>query len=490
MLARTTNMGLAGWHRLSVLVATGTASCGLASGQAGRPDAVDLSRRVLRTNRESFVILPPRQVVPPKVTSVHYSPDKRSALVERINSGYGETITAEQFAGQASPAGEISLYWWDTRTMEVRGVWKDDSPASRVIHVWWMPRAENVLFMVQKRTGMGSDGLWVGREELWRVSARAAKAELVEGSDMFSTPKRPQYDLFTLTSVSPTLPLAAVQRMTFEDRVTMSTGSAKKVSTMLRGAFELLGSGGSRLVVIDFPKNTVAPDMDWDIQGKPVVAFGLRDEPGEPTHWYSVDPSSGRLTPLNKKPDLYDERAVAVPERPSPLRLVKTAIGVPRGAAEPSLEALWLETVGENPDRLMLTPSHTESWLLPGVRAAYMSLDALWVTPVRTMTPEDEAALAEQAEQARLVRAVKSAWLPLEDYARTHQSTYPSTSEGLAGIVPFAGERGLPVGLVYTYGGGSVGSIENPSATEFAYLPGKNGRAVLFADGHAAWVNR
>jgi prepilin-type processing-associated H-X9-DG protein len=47
----------------------------------------------------------------------------------------------------------------------------------------------------------------------------------------------------------------------------------------------------------------------------------------------------------------------------------------------------------------------------------------------------------------------------------------------------------LLVGFVYTFKGGRQIDLENPTGTVLGYVEGPGGRAVLYADGHATWVN-
>jgi hypothetical protein len=42
---------------------------------------------------------------------------------------------------------------------------------------------------------------------------------------------------------------------------------------------------------------------------------------------------------------------------------------------------------------------------------------------------------------------------------------------------------------VYTFGGGSLASIDAPAETIIGYVTGPGGRAAIYADGHVKWQN-
>jgi prepilin-type processing-associated H-X9-DG protein len=54
-------------------------------------------------------------------------------------------------------------------------------------------------------------------------------------------------------------------------------------------------------------------------------------------------------------------------------------------------------------------------------------------------------------------------------------------------LMPYLKNQDLLNGFNYTFEGGSLSGISNPTDTEMGYVIGPGGRAIVYADGHAQW---
>jgi len=82
----------------------------------------------------------------------------------------------------------------------------------------------------------------------------------------------------------------------------------------------------------------------------------------------------------------------------------------------------------------------------------------------------------------------KQAGLSLLMYAQDYDETLPGQDKPILDILlPYTKNVQVLAGLVYTYPGGKMADIPEPSKTELGYWPGEGGRAYIYADGHVVW---
>jgi prepilin-type processing-associated H-X9-DG protein len=118
----------------------------------------------------------------------------------------------------------------------------------------------------------------------------------------------------------------------------------------------------------------------------------------------------------------------------------------------------------------------------------YATEGGAWVQTWIRVPREAYVLARNKARQATLTSNMKQVGLAVMMYAQDNRERLPQAGEDLEGLLmPYAKNRGIFEGLVYTYTGGPLNSITDPGKTPLGYVPGPNGRATFFADGHVEW---
>ncbi len=100
----------------------------------------------------------------------------------------------------------------------------------------------------------------------------------------------------------------------------------------------------------------------------------------------------------------------------------------------------------------------------------------------------EDALLA--AERAKLLSQVKQVGMALMMMANDYDDTLPGANGfNLSSVDPYLRNNQLLNGFVYTFSGGNLTDLKDPAGTVLGYVEGPGGRAEVYADGHAKWVN-
>jgi prepilin-type processing-associated H-X9-DG protein len=94
----------------------------------------------------------------------------------------------------------------------------------------------------------------------------------------------------------------------------------------------------------------------------------------------------------------------------------------------------------------------------------------------------------EAAERTERISNAKQVALAALMYASDNGDALPGPDGVKDLLLPYLRHEGVFEGFVYVFAGGPMSAIKNPAETVIGYIPGKNGRAVAYADGHVRWV--
>ncbi len=119
---------------------------------------------------------------------------------------------------------------------------------------------------------------------------------------------------------------------------------------------------------------------------------------------------------------------------------------------------------------------------------AYEDAGALLLRDIRPMDSELARKLQTAAAKANAMSDAKQAALGLIVYASDADDVLPGAEGWEHKVAPYFKNADLLKNFNYTYKGGSLSSIANPSATELGFTMGPGGRAVAYADGSVKWV--
>jgi hypothetical protein len=111
-----------------------------------------------------------------------------------------------------------------------------------------------------------------------------------------------------------------------------------------------------------------------------------------------------------------------------------------------------------------------------------------WVQTFIPVSKEAYIQARDAARRAALISNMKQVGLAAMMYAQDNKEQLPGAGAVLEDLLmPYAGNRSIFAGLVYTFSGGPLSSVAEPSKTMLGYVVGPGGRANVFVDGHVEW---
>lgn len=408
--------------------------------------------RYLLTDREGFVLGDVELVAAPPVSAAVWSSDGRYVLAAR----------QEEPPAPPSlplPSGALSLVVWNRGTGRSRVIWQRPAGAQMIGELQWLPRTHAALMMLN-----------------W-LAPPPAQPE-------------PRKTLFWIDTVSGVVrALGDLQ----DEQLLVSPAQPRAVLySQGQHSLRLVAASGSIGPAVSLPKNfnvdRWAPDGSL-LYGVVWAGAGTPEQPAHP-EWQTLDPRNGASTPLPTPPP-------AQPEKPAPVRLRSTVAVLKEQNTTERVSPLWLEsTVKSEQLRLLVCPDSDRGSLAPDAGAVlYLSQGAAWVAPLTRLPREQMLAQLRAAQRMEALSNARQIGLALSMYAQDYDETYPPADGNATQVLhPYVKNDEVfdtpgtdAPGFVYTYTGGPIKTITNPSTQELGYLPGPGGRAVIFADGHAKW---
>jgi prepilin-type processing-associated H-X9-DG protein len=95
--------------------------------------------------------------------------------------------------------------------------------------------------------------------------------------------------------------------------------------------------------------------------------------------------------------------------------------------------------------------------------------------------------MERQAQKAVAISNAKQAGLALLMYSQDYDETLPTGDDINTKLAPYLKNTDPLDGFSYTYPGGKLGDIANPSETVLGIVSGPGGHAIVYADGHVRW---
>ena len=159
-------------------------------------------------------------------------------------------------------------------------------------------------------------------------------------------------------------------------------------------------------------------------------------------------------------------------------------IGLRREAAN----VLYLESYFKSKQsKALIAADGAEPTLIPsGGGVFYVSKGAEWFQPLLKMNLADYLLMKKKADRILAISNARQLGLGVIMYTQDNDEKLP-TPDGINDkIAPYV-RNGDFDGFNYTYAGGSLADIKNPSTTTLGYVDGEGGRAVIYVDGHVKW---
>ncbi|MEI6915914.1 MAG: hypothetical protein WCL39_12330 [Armatimonadota bacterium] len=415
---------------------------------------------------------PSELVCPPCVEQMFWSPDGRYILSIRRSSrespaDFRRDITRSGNDGWVEDA-PISLTIWSRETGRIKDVWRAVSARAEVFDVVWLPASDRVLVDIIESGGAPSEtGEQRDLSSLLMLDASAARATTILTDRRVSIEPSPTHPIALLLGSPDTAPLIVKA----DGRLTPVTG------------YEQLGG-------LPFSVNWWSPDgRTAYLEGSSIRQGGPSGErsPESVRKWYTIDLVKGSIVQVERP-----EMVPSIGQTPA-LTLYREDQSLPSGLVKHRSRPTWLKANGsEQSVRLLVSADAREAQISPrGDAVAYMSEDSAFMKPIVQLTKAETVALAanyDAAMRSALAMRTKQIGVALKMAADDYSGVLPSDGPDFKKtLLAYVRDSDILDGFVYTFGGGPESGIEKPAYTVLGYIPGKGGRAVVYADSHVEW---
>ena len=139
---------------------------------------------------------------------------------------------------------------------------------------------------------------------------------------------------------------------------------------------------------------------------------------------------------------------------------------------------------------VIVCPTKFRAQMEPKGRSiAYVDNGALLLRDIRPFDHDLAEKMKIEALKAEALSQAKQVGLALMIYAADMDDVLPTGENFVGRLLPYLKNRQMLDGFNYTYSGGPVSQLKDPASTELGFTNGPGGRAVVYADGHAKWIN-
>ena len=413
---------------------------------------------------------PAELVCPPRVEQMFWSPDGRYILSIRRSS----KKSLADFRGDITDSGNdgrgedapIALTIWSRETGRIKDVWRAVSARAEVFDVVWLPASDRVLVDIIESGGAPSEtGEQRDLSSLLMLDASAARATTILTDRRVSIEPSPTHPSALLLGSPDTAPL-----------IVKADGRAIPVI-----GYEQLGG-------LPFSVNWWSPDGRTAYLENSSIRRPSGARSSESVRqWYAIDLVKGSIVQVERP-----EMVPPVGQTPA-LTLYHEDQSLPSGQVKHRSMPTWLKANGgEQSVRLLVSADAREAQISPrGDAVAYMSEDSVFMKPIVRLTKAETAALAanyDAAVRSALAMRAKEAGVALKMVADDYGGVLPSDGPDFKKTLSvYVRDGDILDGFVYTFGGGPESGIEKPATTVLGYIPGKGGRAVVYADSHVEW---
>jgi hypothetical protein len=471
---------ISGLVAVGVIVATGLA-------QIDRP-AAKPKARALFTKDGAYLVLPPKVLDSDGINSCAWTGDGKHLVYVRTNParpliGIEDAIASIMGQGPSDSVG-ASIECFDVSSGRSRVLWQD--PSVMIQPIVPVGKGSSFFASVDVLVPGPAGGRPTMTHSLLSVDAESGKWRFVpelqgrsEYIKLEPNPVRPvamvwleKMDEFEV--MAPAVDAAA-------DAVAVSAGAAQEPTASaakVEAESMLLDSQGR---VIKRYADVPAGFASWSLDGnqffwvrhsrKATIAYGFGD--------------AGKAMKLDATPPAWEP-----PNVTPPLQAFIVAFSAPDRNRFGSLHGLYLHALAKKGKDLLLAPGGGSPLMAPGLNAIAYTVDRqVKVAQILKMPPEYAAKLKAAIRQEALSNA-KQAGLAILMYSNDFDDAMP-LSAGFNDIVnPYLKNESVLADFNYTPPGNLLmTAIESPATTVIGYIEGPDGRAVVYADGHAKWLS-
>ena len=463
------------FRTVSALLVMFVIACGAFAQDVPSTPEPDDVRDFLVFKDQAFIVGRPILVAGPAVSDPSWSPTGK--VLTYVQSQHETNILNVQGAVKDQkpipPERTFCVYSLDSgKSSQIIAL---DADGSNDVSVYWLAGGDQAIVEIRK---LDQDAPRPG-DKLYLLDADTAS--LKDFNPWEGTDEPRDY----LVYPSPSQPYAFIHA-NFMHRSYASDGKVKLTPT----SQTVYVSSSGQFSSIHLPDGSSANAAFWSEDGtRGYIVFKSQDESGKPkSTWYNFAIATGKLTPVDRPTptDLYQGQqhggliSVRIVTQPST-----------DGKSTANLAALWLETADpDSQNRLLLAGDASEGEVNhTSDCASYITQGSLYVRPISEVPKRRYTEALVVFNRSELLHQVRDDGLALIMYAADYDDIFPSSQANLSSILdPYLKDSSLLAGFVYTYPGGPISNITDPSNTQIGYVDGGDGRAIVYADGHAKWV--
>lgn len=420
------------------------------------------------TEKWAYSVLPPVAVVPKDAVSVQWSSTGKYLLIGVKEPSLSPGFVRGILSGQPSPKPSESYYVWDKasgRTTKIGAIPNLYDESRRFLAIEGTDSMAAVVEAISPGIGSKESRLEVALIDL--ANARLKRIVPFPNEDnsfvqIFRAPKR--------------WGLVAAQ--------TVAGHGPERVPSI---SVALMNSDGRVLKRLALP-NASLNGVQWHRNGD-LVRFRIssRGPAGILQTTPTFDLSQGGQ-PVDADPGPMDGINTPEPDLEALILGVTTKTGV----VETRLFTAWLRSTKPTERTEVMLQANAQKIELAPTQDAVAMIDN-GVATVRQLVElpiEAYLRLKNNAERSRAVLNAKMVGTALHMYAADNNDAFPDRDQWANGdsVYPYLKNRDILNGFVYTFAGGSVSNVANPSGTMVGYIPCAGGYAVTFVDSSVRWM--
>ncbi len=449
----------------------------------------DMNSRSVLTSKQALLLMDPLLICQPTVIKYSVSSDGEGVLVERQVLVIDPHNFSAALNSKTPPKMERQIVLYNSSTRESKIVWRSASPSVYIQQMEWMKNGESALFVtVDHGLVPGTDpNVPSGpRHEMYRVtsvSQRALKTFETAGDNEFNIN----------INFSPFEPLAFLSVDKFEKKMYKAPDGTMKEGLTRIPHYQVIrqdGKPGMEVQIVEVPENTY---LGWDAVGNPIFTSIQRNPNGKGAKlkYFQINPGNLTSKELTVSPTMYEPKELTSAFNSNwNVSLSSTTQRIPSpDNKQVPITTTWLisKEGTEKPNALVCSDSLNASFMGKDKGIIFQSMGGLWHMQVGEMTLAEYKELKSAADRQVAVSNAKQAGLALAMYAQDYDEKFPTGDDFNNKIFPYIKNQDILNSFTYTYGGGLLSAISNPTETELGYVNGPGGKAIVYADGHAKW---
>jgi|GEM_PF-5961390 len=440
--------------------------------------------------KEAYFVAPPRMVLTESIEGLEFLSDGRYALIRGVNDKKHNASTLLNSLIQSNPGNEPTSWvkLWDVHADLVRqispGIVKlltnDDPYVENDIH-WTSQPGVAIMQTIDGARGPRAVVSNSGSKASW--NSRIYRINIIDGSVTLVKTHTVSENSTLSLSVSPTRQLIVVQTISRNEPIDRMDLKTTINFSILDFSGKELKSGSSTL------KGT-AYIFNWTADGNNMVGgSSVRLIQGaKPVRKTLVlNLSTGMINETVETIKFFDDEQI----EPA-LTSVLTATQAQLGDAKKAVYSLWIN--GSTPseqNQCFVASGVVEGnhWLSPKLnQVAFVSHGKLFASEILKVDLATFLKAKEIAERQNAMNNAKNVATATVIYAMDYDDVMPPQLGFEDNVMPYVKNRDVMNGFVYSYKGGPLSGLKNPSSTEIGYMPTKDGRCVAYADGSVKFI--